>query len=436
MKWLAALAAAALPVLAMSVEAESVKYEENAYFGQFTFGTEITRSFTATIILPGNKWRSPITITALDAAPTDMVQFGVEAQHLVGIDPGDPVPGPLFEYYHRFTSAVGLNGDMLQIFFALAMHGTGADAVVGVSTVKITPTTIDSFFNSTFGFHGRANDTVDEWIARLKNPSNKKGLTHAKVNRNGKVTIIQCGIEGIAPSGITGSGIHLGTPQIPGPRILETGGGTAWRSSGELGSVLLVPPFDIPESLAATIHEQPCFFQVDTGPLGQVKYQGVLNFLPAKSYVTPSSFTVTGGVLAGGTLMSLANMDGNVVSIVNDENNSTGLMEVMANIPGNTFPEQAAVRVVSRATRPDLLKFITIPNIMGGPNANFGVGLSSTKMSILDVGLIGRTGEWITPGAGTFRATIQWVPIFDIDAADGWAEFVDQVGFGAWDHGV
>lgn len=433
---MAALAAAALPVAAMAAEAESVKYEESAYFGQYTFGVGVHNNFTATIVLPGNKWRSPITITALNAAPTDMAQFAVEAQHLVPIQAGDPVPGPNFEYFHRFTADVGLNGDMLQIFFAIAMHGSGADAIVGVSTAKITPTTVDFFFNSTFGFHGTAADTVEQWLARLQNPSNKKGLTHAKVNRHGKVTIIQCAIEGVAPSDISGSGIHLGTPQIPGPRILETGGSSAWRAAGDLGSVLLKPPFDIPEALAQTIHEQPCFFQVDTGPLGQVKYQGIMKFLPIQPFVTPTSFSVIGGLLAGGTVQSLANIDGNVVSIINDEGNSTGLMEVMANIPGNTFPEQAAVRVVSRATRPDLLQFINVPNIMGGPNANFGIGLASTRMTIVDVGVIGLTGQWITPGAGTFRASVQWIPITDIDAADGWAEMVDQVGFGAWDHGV
>lgn len=436
MKRLMVFIALMVPVIGQSSDAESFKIETADYFNQITFGEGARHTFSTTITLPGLKWKSPLTLNVVDRVPTDTVDFSAKMQHLVPIDPGDPVPGPEFQYFHHFQSAVGINGSPLQIYAAFARHGTGADITVAVSMCRMDPVDIHFMYNFMIGFHGRAGDTIESWLAKLEEtfPDAVKGGTHAKINRDGKVTIIQSAVEGIRSDEITGSGIHTGTPSNPGPRILETGGAASWQNAEGLGAVLSIPAFDLPLAVAATIHDQPCFFQVDFGPLGSRKLRGVLNLIPELERVAPNHFDVTAGLLGGGNLASLASMDGNYLSIINDENDSVAALEALANIPGDTFPEQAAVRVVSRASRTDLAQVLTIHNVLGGPNVRVNLGLSSLAPRIAEVSAIGLNGDYITPGAGTFRCTVEWIPIVDVDAFDGWSELMDQIAFGAWNH--
>ncbi len=162
---------------------------------------------------------------------------------------------------------------------------------------------------------------------------------------------------------------------------------------------------------------------VFSGPkVSNAEGEARLDFHVELGAVVADSFTVSQGLLFGGTFDSLHYRDEDAISILNDESAPNAEIDIEATSP-TMAPTTLRINWRSRATREDLSEFTYLFN-----STTSGFQLVQTRATSRDYvedQFVASTPNAYVSLDGRLRARVVVIPQTDLETSDGWAYQLD-----------
>lgn len=410
-RWIVALSALALTVIACAWLA-IFKIEVPAAFKQVAAHDQIDVSATlGPFNPPGQYWKSQTSFQQV-ADPTDSVAMFGTMQHLVRIDPGDPVPGSPVRWVHSFTTGT-MPSSPLQVFYKILDHGEGFDAMISVSAIKSDGIRHISVYSNIQAGRHYTNSLIDQlrgFFAPLEGTVEEGNLSVILLNKDSGDGVLVVGLAKILRSRVHGGKIRLGpNASLPGHTVYSLPPGSQWESN-EGGCVYVI---DDPRVLTAfgpdlAAGNVEVVVDYDDGTVAG-------SFQPAPLQFSPVGFRVTEGEHFDGDAESLEVADQVPLTTFNDPVTlrTTVEMSVTLQVGG-----EGSLRLITSGSRPGLIESY---EVFFGTWITIGGATLSVDYAARDVPIPGL----VPVGDAVVRLTCQ--PVHDEDPAqDGWLYSIDH----------
>lgn len=143
------------------------------------------------------------------------------------------------------------------------------------------------------------------------------------------------------------------------------------------------------------------------------------------TYALPTSYTILQGLNFGGNLASLLNSDDNKVFVLCDELDSNGGIQFDSTLPAGTV-NQLKFTCEGGASRTDLSQFVRMFNYSTNTYTNVSFQNTTLVDSVVEGTITTGVANYYS-GTREVKSTVFWVPLVDLDVADGWIQSCDQV---------
>lgn len=313
------------------------------------------------------------------------------------------------------------------------LTSTGNDSLYTLDLVSGTATFVGSYGDSAIVMHGLEYDCRNEVLYGVSSHNN--GLYIIDQN-TGAATLV-------GTSGLT-SFSNL-CYDLKNDVMFSTNSGvdSFYRMNRSNGAVALIGPLSgptNPNGLAYDYRQDRVFlvcnntdslYTIDrtNGTATLVGSHAGGNLLGLVYVTNPTShaadaLTILSGTPFGGTVAETAVSDDAYFYLLNDENDPNGVVEL--GFSGVASDTPLKISVESAATRTDLSQFIDAFNHITGGYNNLRTSVPTLADSTEKIA-VEPNSPYVTPGSGSMRLRIRWIPQADLEASDGWSESLDLV---------
>lgn len=411
-----------------SATIEGYKAEIPRVFNQQVICDGIDSSISDVIDLPGNFWRSRLTLTQVNQGPRDWLHLHFFGQHLVPIDPGDPVPGPEISYFRKFEAKDGMNGHDIAIFFGVRSHGSGGDGIFAVDIAKVEPFEIPFWDHMSLGIHIRTSDIPIFLFLSLIDDFQEAvdGAATIVIRDNGTKKITLANLKGKSKEQVQSMKIIQGQIGSNGPVLANYGGGENWEDLGTAGTCFTQLEGDLTPLEQAALSSGDCHLKIELGPFPHQVIYGKVNVLNVQETAPMTSAQVVSGIPFGGDLGSLAESDDDHFYILCDESEPNAVLQTVTNLVYSSQPT-LPMRVEFSSTHPNLVLQAKAWNHLTATYDLQFFSWAGLEDQTVDFAKNQLPFEYMTPAAGTTIFRLEGIPAEDLTAEDGYSVAFDQV---------